>query len=137
MEECAALVGDVGCRGIDTFSFVAVEESNGRTDGRQDFAAIDTGFEIAVRQSRDLVLIVGNAGTQLPLPVLRVDDLTGQLHVEAVVLQRTIVAPVLLQTRQVVEVLQCEQVVGDVVVEVGSQLQAIVEGDTLDAEVEA
>ena len=123
----------------DAQSLVAIESVGYATHLRTNGSTIDFVVNelLTIRQFGDLVLVVTSAGTNLPLPVLQVEHLSREAHVEALVLQFTTIRPVLLQTTEVAQLLECEQVVGLRTEVVEAQAQAVIEEATLQTQVQA
>ena len=125
--------------GEDAQGLVAIEGVGHLANLGADGGTIDLVVEVllAIGQVGNLVLVVTSAGAQLPLPVLQSQQLGGEAHVEAFVLQLTTVVPVHVKTAEEAQRLAGEQVVGVGTEVVDAERQAVVQQVGLKAYVEA
>ena len=148
-------LGSIGIAGKHALRLPSVETAGCIAHSREDVVlsvytggvAMDILLVVAVHilqldavvggagQRGHLVVVVAYSGTQLPLPVLLVDECGIHLGFKALVGHATLVGPVLVDTAHILQFLQGEQVIGLVPEEVESGMQAVVEEAALDANV--
>ena len=93
-----------------------------------DGSTIDISVEcrLVVRELRDLVHVVTHAGTEFPLEVFQRKHLAHGCDIEALVLHRTTIRPVTLQTREEAQRLEHQQMIGIAAEVVEANIQTVV-----------
>ena len=124
-------------RGKHAGGLIAIEEVGGLAHLGADGGAIECGLHVvgAVGQGGHLVLIVSECGTCLPLEVFHHEELAAEADVEAGVFELTVIAPVAVETREEVELLEHEQIACAALVSVEAYAHAVVEQTGVEADV--
>ena len=124
--------------GCGSLGLIAIEQIHRLADLRADGCTVNFGIHIIlpVGQSRQLVLVMADTGTQFPVPVTGGDDMAVHRNIVPFVLQRTSVHPVVLQTGNEVQFMISQQVVCPTLEHVYFQVQTVFQEIQLRTETE-
>ena len=117
-----------GSSGIDTSRAVAIEDASRTSYGCQHLAAVKLRGEITVGKRGNAVAVSGCREPCLPRPIAGSQQFDVQTDVGSHILQSSLVAPIVVLSRQFRKALQGEQIRGKALKNIQRQTKTIVPG---------